>query len=159
MHTSRSVKINYRFKYKNLELRKTCIRLSFQWHYNDMGYKSMRIMTMIKVLKNWLVYQLDFFEFYSNFIKWNKNYCFFEKVGEHYSFPRRMSFRIFHRGSFYPRGFCLVRSDKENDMERKGIENPMFSTLDENLEWEMADGTVGKRGQVISCAVYVYEWS
>lgn len=112
---------------------------------------------MIEILKNLLVYQLDFFiEFYSSFIKWNKNYCFGE---ERYSFPRRMSFSIFHRGSLYPRGFCLVRGDKENDMERRGMENPTFSTLDENLEWEMADGTVGKRGQVIPCVVYVYEWS
>lgn len=40
------------------------------------------------------------------------------------------------------------------------MENPTFSTLDENLEWKMADGTVGKRGQVISaCASYMYEWS
>lgn len=45
-------------------------------------------------------------------------------------------------------------------MERRGMENPTFSTLDKNLEWEMADdGTVGKRGQVISACtcIRVYE--
>lgn len=56
--------------------------------------------------------------------------------------------------ALYSKAF-VYHGDKENSVESEGMENPMFPTLSEDLEWEMAVGTAetSKRGQTVSVRV------